>query len=84
MNKPYSCGTNQINLRVDNALQLSIIKEIEDIFTAKINVRKKMSKTTNKYVKVLDYYDKTLLVLSGTTLLFVFPHLLLSSVQLFG
>ena len=67
MNKPPVCVTKQIYLQSDNALQirLSRIKEKEHFFIADINDRKKMSKTLNKHITVLDNPDKILLVLSG-------------------
>ena len=68
MNKPHIHGEKQIYSRPDNALQfrLSRIKDI-NFFIAEISDREQMSRTLNKYIEVLDYADRTLLVLSDAS-----------------
>lgn len=59
----------QIYTELDNVLQFwhGIIKEIEAFLIAKINDRKTMSKILNKYTTALEFADRFLYVLSGTS-----------------
>ena len=68
MNKQYMHGEKKMYSRLDNALQFRFIR-IKDInfFIVEINDRGQMSKTLNKYIKVLDYAEWTLLVLSDAS-----------------
>ena len=43
------------------------LKKLKIIFFAEINDREKLSKRPNKYITVLDYTDKTLLVILGAS-----------------
>ena len=65
MNEPYVSDTEKNCLQLDNALLFrpNRIKEIVEIVES--NDRDIMSKTLNKYIRVLDHADKTLLILSG-------------------
>ena len=47
--------------------RLNKISEIEDYFIAEIKDRELMSKKFIKYISVLDYFDKSLIVLSVTS-----------------
>lgn len=73
----------QIYTELDNVLQIwhGIIKEIEAFLIAKINDRKTMSKILNKYTTALEFADRFLYVLSGTSS-GVFIHLILFLVNL--
>ena len=61
-------------IQLDNTLlfRLNRIKEIVE--TVESNDKEIMSKTLNKYIRVLDHADKTLLILT----VFLFSHSLLS------
>ena len=50
-----------------STIQTHSNKKVEDFFIAEINGRKKISKTINKYITVVNYVDKNLLVLSGAS-----------------
>lgn len=75
----------QIYTELDNVLQIwhGIIKEIEAFLIAKINDRKTMSKILNKYTTALEFADRFLYVLSGTSS-GVSIHLILFLVNLLG
>ena len=47
--------------------RLNKINEIKVYFTAEIKERELMSKRHNKYIASFDYFDKSLIVLSGTS-----------------
>lgn len=75
----------QIYTELDNVLQIwhGITKEIEAFLIAKINDRKTMSKILNKYTTALEFADRFLYVLSGTSS-GVSIHLILFLVNLLG
>ena len=54
------------NLNDQQQLRLNKINEIKDYFVAEIKERELMSKRLSKYVASLDYFDKSLIVLSVT------------------
>ena len=53
-------------------------KEIKDYFVDEVKERELMSKRLSKYIASLDYFDKSLFVLSVTTSSFLLRHLQLS------
>ena len=61
--------TKEVFLQLDDPLGVRLIriKEIRGFFIAEVNDRGKMSKTLNKFITAIDYADKSLLVLSGTS-----------------
>ena len=58
---------NKINLSEQTKLRLSEIIGTENYFHQEINQRQLCIKKLSKYVKVFDYIDKILIVLSATT-----------------
>ena len=48
-------------------LKLNKINEIKEYFIAEIKERELMSKRLSKYIASFDYFDKSLIVLSGTS-----------------
>ena len=50
----------------DQQFRLNKINEIRDYFAAEIKERESMSKRLSKYIASLDYFDKSLIVLSVT------------------
>ena len=57
-------GANPSN---DQQFRLNKINEIKDYFIAEIKERELMSKRLSKYIASLDYFDKSLIVLSVAT-----------------
>ena len=57
-------GANTSN---NQRVRLNKINEIKDYFIAEIKERELMSKILSKYIASLDYFDKSLIVLSITT-----------------
>ena len=70
------------NLSDETQFRLNKINEIKDYFIAEIRERETMSKRLSKNITGVDYFDKTLIVLSETScgvscvLLFLFLELL--------
>ena len=58
---------NKTNLSEQTKFRLSEIIRIENYFHQEINQRKSCSKKLSKYVTVIDYIDKILIVLSATS-----------------
>ena len=58
---------DETKLSDQTKLGLYEIKSIENYFINEINERKSYSKKLNKYVTILDYIDKILIILSATT-----------------
>ena len=54
---------------------LNKINEIKDYFIAEIKERELMSKRLSKYIPSFDYFDKSLIVLSATSVAFLLHHL---------
>ena len=50
----------------DQQFRLNKINEIRDYFAAEIKERESMNKRLSKYIASLDYFDKSLIVLSVT------------------
>ena len=59
-----SIDTSNLN---NQQFRLNKISEIEDYFIAEIKERDLMSKKLSKYISFLDYFDKSLVVLSVTS-----------------
>ena len=59
-----SIDTSNLN---NQQFRLIKISKVEDYFIAEIKERELMSKTLSKYVSFLDYFDKSLIVLSVTS-----------------
>ena len=59
-----SIDTSNLN---NQQFRLNKISEIEDYFIAEIKERELMSKKLSKYISFFDYFDKSLIVLSGTS-----------------
>ena len=55
------------NISNDQQFRLSKINEIKDYFIAEIKERELMSKNLSKYIASLEYFGKSLIVLSITT-----------------
>ena len=55
------------SLSSNQQFRLNRINEIRDYFIAEIKERELMSKRLSKYIAFLDYFDKSLIVLSVTT-----------------
>ena len=56
-----------VPLNDQTQFRLNKINEIKDYFAAEIKERELMSKRLSKYIASLDYFDKSLMVLSVTT-----------------
>ena len=54
------------NISNDQQFRLNKINEIKDYFIAEIRGRELISKNLSKYIASLDYFDKSLIVLSVT------------------
>ena len=64
----YNCiDTSNLN---DQQFRLNKISEIEDYFITDIKERESMSKKLSKYISFFDYFDKSLIVLSVTSVNF--------------
>ena len=59
-----SIDTSNLN---NQQFRLNKISEIEDCFIAEIKGGELMSKKLSKYISFFDYFDKSLIVLSGTS-----------------
>ena len=55
------------NTSNDQQFRLNKISEVKDYFIAEIKERELMSKNLGKYIASLEYFDKSLIVLSITT-----------------
>ena len=55
------------NISNEQQFRLNKINEIKDYFIAEIRERELMSKNLSKYIASLDYFDKSLIVLSVAT-----------------
>ena len=55
------------NLHDQQQFKLNKISEIKDCFVVEIKERELMSKRLSKYIASLEYFDKSLIVLSVTT-----------------
>ena len=55
------------NISNEQQFRLNKINEIKDYFIAEIKERELMSKRLSKYITSLDYFDKSLIVLSVAT-----------------
>ena len=60
---------NAISLSDQTEFRLNEINKIKDYFRSKIQERKTMSKKLSKYIAAFDYFDKTLIVLSATSII---------------
>ena len=58
------------NTSNDQQFRLNKISEVKDYFIAEIKERELMSKNLGKYIASLEYFDKSLIVLSITTGIF--------------
>ena len=58
---------NAIPMNDKQQFRLNKSNESKDYFVADIKERELMSKRLNKYIAPFDYFDKSLIVLSGTT-----------------
>ena len=69
MTEHSSYETNKLypNLLDNNQFRLNKINEIRDYFVAETKERESMSKRISKYIAFLNYFDKSLIVLSVTT-----------------
>ena len=68
MNKSNSIGAiDKTDLSEQTKFRLGETSKVENYFIEEINQRKSCSQKLNKYVKIFDYIDKTLIVLSATT-----------------
>ena len=68
MNKSNSIGAiDKTDLSEQTKFRLGETSKAENYFIQEINQRKSCSQKLNKYVKIFDYIDKTLIVLSATT-----------------
>ena len=68
MNKSNSIGAiDKTDLSEQTKFRLGETSKAENYFIEEINQRKSCSQKLNKYVKIFDYIDKTLIVLSATT-----------------
>ena len=56
-----------VNISNDQQFRLNRINEIKDYFIAEIKERELMSKNISKYIASVEYFDKSLIVLSITT-----------------
>ena len=56
-----------VNISNDQQFRLNKINEIKDYFIAEIKERELMSKNISKYIASVEYFDKSLIVLSITT-----------------
>ena len=56
-----------VNISNDQQCRLNKINEIKDYFIAEIKERELMSKNISKYIASVEYFDKSLIVLSITT-----------------
>ena len=56
-----------LNLNNQQQFRLNKISEIENYFIAEIRERELMSTRLSKYIASLDYFDKSLIVLSATS-----------------
>ena len=55
------------NISIDQQFRLNKINEIKDCFIAEVRERELMSKNLSKYIASLEYFDKSLIVLSVAT-----------------
>ena len=58
---------NVIPLSNEQQFRLKKINEIKDYFVAEIKERELISKGVSKYITSFDYFDRSLMILSGTT-----------------
>ena len=58
---------NEIPLSDQQHFRLNKINEIKDYFVAEIKERELMSKRLTKYIALCDYFDKSLIALSATS-----------------
>ena len=56
-----------INSNLSDQIRLNEINKIKDYFNSEIHERKTISKKLSKYIAAFDYNDKTLIVLSATS-----------------
>ena len=56
-------------------VRLNEINEITGYFVAEIKEKELMSKRLSKYIAFCDYFDKSLIVLSATMVVFLSHHL---------
>ena len=56
-------------MQLDNSIQfrLNEVSKVKKYFYVEIRERKTMSKALSKHIAAFDYFDKTLLVLSGAS-----------------
>ena len=59
---------NEITLSDQQYFRLNKINEIKDYFDAEFTERELMSKRFSKYIAFCDYFDKSLIVLSATSI----------------
>ena len=58
---------NAVPLNDQQQFRLNKINEIKDYFVAEIKERELMNKRFSKYIASFEYFDESLIVLSGTT-----------------
>ena len=63
-NTPNMYPNLSANISNEQEFRLNKINEVKDYFLAEIRERELMSKNINKYIASLDYFDKSLNVLS--------------------
>ena len=56
-----------VSLNDQQQFRLKKINEIKDYFVAEIKERELISKGVSKYITSFDYFDRSLMILSGTT-----------------
>ena len=61
------CNSIEVSNLNNQQRRLNKINEIKDYFIAEIKQRKLMSKRLSKYIASFDYFDKSLIVLSATS-----------------
>ena len=66
-----STETSNLN---NQQFRLNKINEIKNTFIAEIKERELMCKRLSKYIISFDYFDKSLIVLSATSVAFLLHH----------
>ena len=61
MNEVHVCNIEQIYSQLNNILQFSLSRILEDFFIAEINKREKRNEVLDKYTTAFDRVDNTCL-----------------------
>ena len=72
---PNMCPNRNANISNEQQFRLNKINEIKDCFLAEIRERELISNHISKYIALLDYFDKSLNVLSILSGAFLLHHL---------